>query len=145
MENKDARWKQRFQNFEKAALFFETTVDKERYTPIEVGGLVQAFEFTFELGWKTIKDFLYDQRLNTNYPRETIKEGFQTQIIEDGHTWRQMLEKRNELSQIYDEEIAKLAVELIDHQYYPAIKQVYSFFKDKVNRNDVEMLYKHTS
>ena len=49
MENKDARWKQRFQNFEKAFLFFETAVEKENYTPIEIGGLVQAFEFTFEL------------------------------------------------------------------------------------------------
>ncbi|MDB5018357.1 MAG: hypothetical protein JWQ84_3189 [Mucilaginibacter sp.] len=58
MESKDVRWKQRFQNFEKAFLFFEITVDTENYTPIEVGGLVQAFEFTFELGWKTIKDFL---------------------------------------------------------------------------------------
>jgi hypothetical protein len=75
MENKDVRWKQRFQNFEKPFLFFQTTVNKETYTPIEVGGLVQAFEFTFELGWKTIKDFLYEQGLSTNFPRETIKEG----------------------------------------------------------------------
>ena len=145
MENKDTRWRQRFQNFEKAFLFFETTVDKESYTPIEVGGLVQAFEFTFELGWKTIKDYLYEQGLSTNYPREAIKDGFQTQIIEDGHTWLQMLEKRNELSQIYDEEIAKIAVELICHQYYVAIKQVYSFFKKKVNLNDILDVVYHTS
>lgn len=40
MENNDVRWKQRFQNFEKAFLFFETTVEKQNYTPIEIGGLV---------------------------------------------------------------------------------------------------------
>jgi nucleotidyltransferase substrate binding protein (TIGR01987 family) len=133
MENKNVRWKQRFQNFEKAFLFFETTVDKESYTPIEVGGLVQAFEFTFELGWKTIKDFLYEQGLSTNYPRETIKEGFQTKIIEDGHTWLHMLEKRNELSHTYNEATAEQAVEVIKYQYYQAIEQVYRFFKDKLN------------
>jgi nucleotidyltransferase substrate binding protein (TIGR01987 family) len=133
MENKDTRWKQRFQNFEKAFLFFSTTIDKETYTPIEVGGLVQAFEFTFELGWKTIKDFLYEQGLSTSYPRETIKEGFQTKIIEDGHTWLHMLEKRNELSHTYNEVIAEQAVEVIKNQYYPAIKQVYHFFKHKIN------------
>jgi nucleotidyltransferase substrate binding protein (TIGR01987 family) len=133
MENKDARWKQRFQNFEKAFLFFETTVEKESYTPIEVGGLVQAFEFTFELGWKTIKDFLYEQGLNTNFPRETIKEGFRTQIIEDGHVWLHMLEKRNELSHTYNEEVASQAVEIIKYQYYQAIEQVYHFFKAKIN------------
>jgi len=133
MENKDIRWKQRFQNFEKAFLFFETTVDKESYTPIEVGGLVQAFEFTFELGWKTIKDFLYEQGVSTNYPREAVKEGFQSKIIEDGHTWMQMHEKRNEFSHTYNETVAKEAVKIIKHKYYPAICQVYRFFKDKIN------------
>jgi nucleotidyltransferase substrate binding protein (TIGR01987 family) len=133
MEGKDTRWKQRFQNFEKAFLFFETTVDKESYTPIEIGGLVQAFEFTFELGWKTIKDYLYEQGLNTSYPREAIKEGFQTQIIEDGHTWLHMLEKRNELSHTYNASVAEQAVEIIKHQYYPAIDQVYQFLKGKVD------------
>jgi nucleotidyltransferase substrate binding protein (TIGR01987 family) len=133
MENKDVRWKQRFQNFEKAFLFFETAIEKESYSPIEVGGLVQAFEFTFELGWKTIKDFLYQQGLNTSYPRETIKEGFKTHVIEDGHTWLHMLEKRNELSHTYNEEVAGQAVEIIKHQYYQAIEQVYHFFKDKIN------------
>jgi nucleotidyltransferase substrate binding protein (TIGR01987 family) len=114
MESKDVRWKQRFQNFEKAFLFFEITVDTENYTPIEVGGLVQAFEFTFELGWKTIKDFLYEQGLSTNYPRETIKEGFKTQLIENGHTWLHMLEKRNELSHTYNETVAREAVKIIN-------------------------------
>ncbi|MFI5140277.1 MAG: HI0074 family nucleotidyltransferase substrate-binding subunit [Sphingobacteriales bacterium] len=133
MENKDVRWKQRFQNFEKAFLFFETAVNKESYTPIEVGGLVQAFEFTFELGRKTIKDFLYEQGLSTNFPRETIKEGFQTKIIEDGHTWLHMLEKRNELSHTYNEAVAGQATEIIKHRYYQAIEQVYLFFKDKIN------------
>lgn len=133
MENKDIRWKQRFQNFEKAFLFFKAAIEKPDYTPIEVGGLVQAFEFTFELGWKTIKDFLYEQGLSTSYPREVIKEGFQTKIIEDGHTWLQMLEKRNEFSHTYNETVAKEAVEFIKHKYYPAILQVYGFLKNKIN------------
>ena len=132
MENKDVRWKQRFQNFEKAFLFFQTAVNKDSYSPIEVGGLVQAFEFTFELGWKTIKDFLYEQGLNTSYPREAIKQGFQTQIIEDGHTWLHMLEKRNELSHTYNQSVAKHAVEIIKEEYYPAIAQVYHSLKKQI-------------
>ena len=133
MENKDIRWKQRFQNFERAFLFFKTTVDKQTYTPIEVGGLVQAFEFTFELSWKTVKDFLYEQGLTTSYPREAIKEGFRTQIITDGHTWLHMLEKRNELSHTYNELVAEQAVDIIKKMYYPAIAQVYSFLKGKID------------
>jgi nucleotidyltransferase substrate binding protein (TIGR01987 family) len=64
------------ENFEKAYLFFESAVEKESYTPIEIGGLVQAFEFTFELGWKTVKDYLEEQGIVTRFPREAIKEGF---------------------------------------------------------------------
>ena len=94
---------------------------------------MQAFEFTFELGWKTIKDYLYEQGLNTNYPREAIKEGFSTQIIEDGHTWLHMLEKRNELSHTYNSAIAEQAVEIIKFRYYPAIEQVYQSLKGKIN------------
>lgn len=133
MENMESRWKQRFQNFEKAFLFFESAIEQPNYSPIEVGGLVQSFEFTFELGWKTVKDFLYEQGLPTSYPRETINQGFQTKIIEDGHTWMHMLEKRNELSHTYNAAIAEQAVEIIKFQYYQAIEQVYLFFKDKIN------------
>jgi nucleotidyltransferase substrate binding protein (TIGR01987 family) len=129
MSTTDSRWVQRFQNFQKAFLFFEEAAKKESYTPIEIGGLVQAFEFTFELGWKTIKDYLYEQGVETKYPREAIKEGYSTQIIEDGHTWIAMLEKRNELSHTYDKAVAKQAVHIIQSSYYPAIRQVYVHLK----------------
>jgi len=128
MDNLEIRWKQRFENFEKAFFFFQSVVKQDTYTPIEIAGLVQSFEFTFELGWKTIKDYLYEQGLETQYPRQTIKEAFKTSIISDGHAWMEMLEKRNELSHTYNSDLAQLAVEKIVHQYYPAIEQVYNFF-----------------
>ena len=131
MENKEKRWKQRFQNFEKAFLFFEKAANKDTYTPIEVSGLVQAFEFTFELAWKTIKDYLYEQGIETTFPRAALKEAFNTQIINDGHTWIEMLEKRNELSHTYNEEVANNAVEIIKNKYYPAVLQVYQYLKEK--------------
>jgi nucleotidyltransferase substrate binding protein (TIGR01987 family) len=131
MENKEKRWKQRFQNFEKAFLFFEKAANKDTYTPIEVSGLVQAFEFTFELAWKTIKDYLYEQGIETTFPRAALKEAYNTQIILDGHVWIEMLEKRNELSHTYNEEVANNAVEIIKNKYYPAVKQVYQYLKEK--------------
>jgi nucleotidyltransferase substrate binding protein (TIGR01987 family) len=128
----DIRWQQRFQNFEKAFLFLQTAVNKDEYNPIEIGGLVQAFEFTFELGWKTIKDYLYEQGIEARFPREAIKEAFATQIIVDGHTWIEMLEKRNELSHTYNEEVAERAVHVIKESYYLAIKQVYEYLKEQM-------------
>jgi nucleotidyltransferase substrate binding protein (TIGR01987 family) len=133
MENRDRRWKQRFQNFEKAFLFFAEITEKQSYTPIEIGGLVHAFEIAFELGCKTIKDYLFKQGIETHFPRETLKEGFNTHVIEDGHTWIEMLEKGNELSHTYNEEVAHRAVEVIQKSYYPAIRQVYSYFKQKID------------
>jgi nucleotidyltransferase substrate binding protein (TIGR01987 family) len=129
----DNRWKQRFQNFEKAFLFLETAVTKDEYNPIEIGGLVQAFEFTFELAWKTLKDYLYEQGIETRFPRETIKEAFATEIITDGHTWIEMLEKRNELSHTYNEEVAERAVAVIKNSYFGAIEQVYFYLKSKID------------
>jgi nucleotidyltransferase substrate binding protein (TIGR01987 family) len=131
IENKEKRWKQRFQNFEKAFLFFEKAVEQHSYSPIEVSGLVQALEFTFELARKTIKDYLYEQGIETTFPRAALKEAFNTQIIKDGHTWIEMLEKRNELSYTYNEEVANNAVEIIKNKYYPAVHQVYQYLKEK--------------
>lgn len=133
MESKDIRWKQRFQNFEKAFLFFEEIVKQESYSPLEVGGLVQAFEFTFELGWKTIKDYLYEQGIETRFPREALKQGFETGMIKDGHTWIHMLEKRNEFSHTYNSDVAEQAVDVIKHRYYDAVLQVYQYFKSRIN------------
>ena len=131
MENKEIRWKQRFQSFEKAFLFFEKNIEKETYSPLEASGLVHEFESTFELALKTIKDYLYEQGIETTFPRAALKEAFNTQIINDGHTWIEMLEKRNELSHTYNEEVAINAVEIIKNKYYPAVLQVYQYLKEK--------------
>jgi nucleotidyltransferase substrate binding protein (TIGR01987 family) len=125
------RWKQRFNNFEKAFLFFDEVIEKPVYSPLETAGLVQSFEFTFELAWKTIKDYLYLQGIETKFPREAIKKGYETHIIDDGHTWLHMLEKRNELSHTYNSDVAENAVDIIKNRYYLAIRQVYEYLRMK--------------
>ena len=73
--------------------------------------LVQVFEFTYELGWKTVKDYLsFSGIKNVNSPREVIKHGFQNQIIEDGQLWINMMEDQNLIAHTYSEENAKKAV-----------------------------------
>lgn len=58
MKDKDIRWKQRFQNFEKAFFKLKEAIEKEELSELERNGLIQRFEFTLELAWKTLKDFL---------------------------------------------------------------------------------------
>lgn len=121
----DIRWKQRFENFEKAFKFYDQTVKKESLSELERAGLIQVFEFTFELGWKTLKDYLEEKNVIAKFPRDTIKEAFQYQIIDNGDTWMDMLAKRNLIAHTYDDYKATLAIRLITGPYYKAIEEVY--------------------
>jgi nucleotidyltransferase substrate binding protein (TIGR01987 family) len=130
--NLDIRWKQRFQNLEKAYLFLERATKQKSFSELEAAGLVQCFEFTFELTWKTLKDYLTDQAFDVQSPRETIKQAFQSNYLKDGHIWMEMLEQRNLLTHTYNEEQAKAATKLICDSYFPAIRQAYTFLKEQL-------------
>ena len=132
MNEKAIRWKQRFQNFEKAFLQLESAVvELQSLSDLEKEGLVQRFEYTFKLAWKTIKNFLESQNVEAKFPREAIKKGFQYEIIEDGEIWMDMLEKRNLMAHTYDEEIFNEAIHHISTLYFPEIKKVFEFFKSQ--------------
>ena len=129
MSSNDIRWKHRFQNFEKAFLHLQSAVLKTNLSDLEKAGLIQIYEFTFELGWKTVKDFLEEKNVEVKFPRDTIKEAFKYEIIEQGDIWMDMLEKRNLMSHTYDETTAELAYKLITQTYFKAIEQVYNKLK----------------
>jgi len=114
-------------------LFLKSVTKQDKYSPLEASGLVKVFEFTFELAWKTLKDYLEMSGVDTETPREVIKQAFSSQIIEDGHTWMLMLEKRNELSHTYDEVEAKKSVKTIKQQYFAPIEQVFETLKMRLN------------
>src|ERR1700733_2978054 len=122
---KDIRWKQRFQNFERAFIFLSKSCKLEAYDELQGAGLVQSFEFTFELAWKTLKDYLEEQGLEIQFPREVIKQAFTTQLIEGGHLWFESVDKRNELTHTYNQEQATKAVQTIRNRYFKPLEQVY--------------------
>ena len=122
---KDIRWKQRFQNFEKAYLFLKKGTELLSLDDLQAAGLIQSFEFTFELSWKTLKDYLEEMGISLKFPREVLKRAFQSELIEDGALWLEMLEKRNELTHTYDEVQTRKAVQKIRERYFPALHQVY--------------------
>lgn len=125
-DSKDVRWKQRFQNFQKAYLQLKSAVNSvESLSVLEKEGLVQRFEYTFELAWKTVKDYLQSQNVDAKFPREVIKKGFEYEIIDNGELWLEMMEQRNLMAHTYSEEIFDKAVNYICTRYYGAITQVY--------------------
>lgn len=129
------RWKQRFENFERAFLLLKEAFeqDAEGMSDLEKEGAIQRFEDTFELAWKTLKDYLiysgviFDQIT----PRSIIKQAFAAKIITDGQSWIDMLEKRNLMSHTYDDESFRIAFSSISRSYLTAIEQVFTWLKQR--------------
>jgi nucleotidyltransferase substrate binding protein (TIGR01987 family) len=129
--NLDIRWKQRFHNFEKAYNQLKDSVlIANDLSVLEKEGMIQRFEYTFELSWKTLKDYLESKAVVAKFPREVIKQAFHYEIISDGELWMDMLEKRNLIAHTYDEVLFEIAVDKITNQYFNAVTQVYIYLRD---------------
>ena len=126
MENKDIRWKQRFQNFEKAITYLEQALSITKPDIIQKAGLIQFFEMSFELAWKVVKDYLEEEGfIDIKSPRSALKKAFETGLIADGHGWMKLLDDRNITSHAYDEATVAMIENFIREQYYPLLKQLY--------------------
>jgi nucleotidyltransferase substrate binding protein (TIGR01987 family) len=84
-------------------------------------GVIQRFEFTFELLWKTVKIFLEYEGFRCAGPRSCIKEGVRREILSEGEVLLDMLEDRNKTTHIYDEHTAEEIFERIKNRYVPVI------------------------
>lgn len=105
--NYDIRWQQRFSNFKKAYGQLLEFLEVKSLNKLEEQGLIQAFEYTFELAWKTLQDLLKERGFKGVIgPRPVIEQSFQVGYILDGEGWMEMLKDRNEASHTYNEEIA---------------------------------------
>lgn len=133
MNNKDIRWKQRFQNLDRAYTQFEDAVSRySRLNRLEKEGLIKRFEYTVELAWKTLKDYLEAQGVNVDFPRAVIKAAFQHSILEDGDVWMEMLESRNLMVHTYSEERFQSIINKVVSVYYPALTQVRGYLEGKL-------------
>ncbi len=118
-KNQDIRWQQRFKNFRKALGQLQKFINKDDLSELEKQGLVKAFEYTFELAWNTIKDFLtYRGQKDIYGPRDAIRIAFTQGLIEDGEKWMDMLQSRNMTSHTYNEEVAEEICQSVKETYY---------------------------
>ncbi len=119
--NPDIRWKQRFSNYKKALRQFTNGVilSKDReLSLLEKQGLIKAFEFTQELAWKLLRDYLeYQGYMDIKGSRDAIRMAFQVGLIHDGDLWMQTIKARNITSHTYDEHIVNKAIDEIINQY----------------------------
>jgi nucleotidyltransferase substrate binding protein (TIGR01987 family) len=125
------RWKQRFANYQKALGQLREFVAQPELNKFEKQGLIQCFEYTFELAWKVMKDYLEEQGLTVNSPRAAIQTAFQTQLVKDGHAWIDALEKRNLMAHTYDEHKADEAETLIRTEYIIILEELAGSLEDE--------------
>jgi len=130
MEEKlDIRWKQRFANFEKAFGQLTEFIEKGTLNKFEEQGLVQCFEYTHELAWNVMKDFLTEDGIQDIFgSKSATKQAFNKGLLVQGDVWMDMIESRNESVHTYNEETAEKIAHKITHHYYPAMAN----FRDKM-------------
>jgi len=130
---KDIRWKQRFTNLSRAFNLFESAVQGNVTSKLEKEGVIQRFEYTFELCWKTLRDYLRHGGIESDLPRDVIKQAFANGLIQDGQKWIDMLESRNVMAHTYDETSFDQIYLRITTEYYVALKKVFDLLKGKVD------------
>lgn len=134
MSTKDIRWVQRFNHFTKALKQLRDAVMLAQERPLsqlEKQGLIQAFEFTHELAWNTLKDFLEESGVQNLYgSRDATREAFKTGLIKNGEVWMNMIQSRNLTSHTYDETVADEIVSSIQNSYFVEFED----FQRKMNK-----------
>ena len=128
----DIRWKQRFSNFQKALSQLTEAIETNGVNPIDIikEGIIQRFEFTHELAWKVLKDYLeYEGFQNITGSRTATREAFNKGLIQNGQIWMDMIESRNLTVHTYQHTILEEEFLKIIKIYFPQFKE----FQSKMN------------
>ena len=120
--SKDIRWIQRFNHFSKAFTQLNEAIElskNRKLSKLEEQGLIHTFEYTHELAWNTLKDFLEERGVQKMYgSKDVTREAFKAGLIENSEIWMRMIESRNLTSHTYNEEIATAIVSSIINSYF---------------------------
>jgi nucleotidyltransferase substrate binding protein (TIGR01987 family) len=129
------RWQQRCENLDRAIQLLREPLagGVERLSVLEKEGLIRRFEFTLELAWKTLKDYLEYSGLviEPATPRNVVKEAFAAKVLPDGQVWIDMLDHRNLLTHTYDERAFCAAVDALVDRYLPAMLALHGWFLER--------------
>ena len=150
MSKKDIRWEQRFSNYNKALKKLTEAIEyiekdlsakeidrahddvEEILDEIVKEGLIQRFEYTHELAWNVMKDFLLEVGDIKIYgSKDATKEAFKSELILDGDTWMEMIKSRNKTSHTYNKETANEIYTKIINEYHSAFLILQSTMEGK--------------
>jgi len=117
---KEVRWKQRLHNYQRALNQLTRFMKKENLNELEEQGLIQSFEYTYELAWNTMKD-LFEAQGESGIlgSRDAFRLAFRRGLVEQGDVWMDMIKKRLLTSHTYGEQVAREVIVSIRTVYFP--------------------------
>ena len=133
-----SRFEERREDYKNALIKLQEALGQEEKQSLSedtmqiiIDGVLHRFEFTFELAWKTMKDYLEYMGITnkTGSPRENIQQAFKQGIIENGEIWIEIMLARNELSHLYDEEASRRIYNNIKDMYIKEFKKLEEKFE----------------
>jgi len=129
----DIRWRQRLQNYSRALSLLQSALVRGvgALNDLEKEGTVQRFEYTVELAWKSLKDYIEFSgvELRSITPKSVIKAAFAARIISDGQLWVDMIDHRNLLSHKYDQALLSQGLGEIQTRYLPALEALQQYLQ----------------
>ena len=136
----DVRWIQRFDNFKRSLKQLDramTLIAERELTELEQQGVIQAFEYNYELAWNVLKDFYEHQgEQGIQGSRDAIKTAFRRGMIVNGDTWMKMIKSRSLTSHTYNEDVTKEILQDIVHEYYAEFTALKTTLVDYLKNND---------
>lgn len=136
MAKKDIRWIQRYSNFAKALGQLSRFIKKKELNELEKQGLIQAFAYTYELAWNTIKDYFEDQgETGIHGSRDAFRLAFRRGLIENGQAWMDMIKSRTLTTHTYNQEVADAIADAVFKTYYPEFTRLEKTFQSLVDKD----------
>ncbi|MEJ5227801.1 nucleotidyltransferase substrate binding protein [Thermodesulfovibrio sp.] len=130
--SKDIRWIQRFENYKNAfsQLYFAVKKYKDSgLNELEKQGLIQAFEYTFELAWNLLRDyFIYQGITEIRGSRDAFREGFKYGLIDNPEVWFKMIIARNLTAHTYNQKIVEELLKEIEELYVNEFRKLIDKF-----------------
>jgi nucleotidyltransferase substrate binding protein (TIGR01987 family) len=121
MSVQDVRWIQRLGHYTRALGQLTRFIEKGALNELEEQGLIQAFEYTYELAWTALKDYFEAQgETNINGSRDAFRLAFRRGLVEEGETWMEMIRSRTLTAHTYNEAVARQIATAVVQRYFPA-------------------------
>lgn len=131
------RWHYRFINYQRAFTLLREALEASEESPmsqLEKEGIIQRFEYTMELAWKVMLDYLESENvvIDQTTPRNVIRIAFEANVISNGQTWMDALDARNKMSHTYDFAQFEQVIVALRQSYLAAFEEWYDFLLEKI-------------